>query len=483
MESTSSVAAAHPCSALARNEDAALMALARCIQVQEEQPATFAEREQAILRVTNELARRLIEADLQRLADSYPDEVFVDNVKYRHHEEGVVTYHTLCGPAVVKRATYRRVDVRNGPTILPLDLEAGIICGATPALAYSVGQGLAEMNSRTFDRVMRGAHRALPSRSTVERLSKHIGGAVKQDSLVYEAVLRTAENLPQGANAISVGLDRTTVPMAEERPPGLPPSTPRKRRPESKKRKRKQPHPFDVVFRMAYVGTVAVVDKNGEQLCTRRYAATAEEGPDELVRRVMADVVWLRRRRALPVVVVQDGAPELWGLMWTALRAAGISKWHQVIDRYHVTERISAVLGEVIRNPHTRRAAFDYWRRELERRNDAVARFAAWMEATYGQSSVWKRIQGHHWYLDGAALSGRTRYRTFRDRGFPTASGVTEGACKSLIAARCKRSGQRWQQDGLTAILTLRAMVQSDRYDRMWRLFATRFIADVHCCK
>jgi|KBSSwiStaDraftv2_1062776.scaffolds.fasta_scaffold314980_1 hypothetical protein len=481
MESTASVIGAHPCSTLARSEDAALMALARCIHAQGEQAATFAEREQAILRVTNELARRLVEADLQRLADSYPDEVMVNNVRYRHHEDGVVTYHTLCGPAVVKRATYRRVDVRNGPTIVPLEVEAGVICGATPALAYSVGQGLAEMSSRTFDSVMRGAHRALPSRSTVERLGKHIGGAVKQDALVYEAVLRAEEGIPKGAHAISVGLDRTTVPMAEERPPGQPPSTPRKPRPKSKKRKRQEPHPFDVVYRMAYVGTVAVVDDNGEALCTRKYAATAEEGPDELVRRVMADVVWLRRGRTLPVVVVQDGAPELWGLMWTALRAAGISKWHQVIDRYHVTERISAVLDEVIRDPETRKQKLDYWRRQLELRNNAVAKFADWMETTYQQSGVWKRIEGHHWYLFFAALSRRTHYRTLRDRGFPTASGVTEGACKSLIAARCKRSGQRWQQDGLTAILTLRAMVHSDRFDRLWPLFARRFVAAIDC--
>lgn len=213
---------------------------------------------------------------------------------------------------------------------------------------------------------------------------------------------------------------------------------------------------------------------------SRKYAATAEEGPSELVQRVMADIVWLRRARALPVVVVQDGASELWGLMWDALRAAGITKWHQAIDRYHVTERIAAILSEVIRDPEQRRRELDRWRAELERTNLAVERFADSTYAAFHQKTVWRRIAGHHHYLEMAALARQTHYRTLRNKGFPTASGVTEAACKSLIAARCKRSGQRWQQDGLTAILTLRAMVKSERYDRMWPLLAQRFLAKVH---
>lgn len=438
----------------------------------------FEQREETILRVTNELARRLLEADLQRVADSFGHEVTVEGRRYRRHEEGIVKVHTLCGPVMVRRASYRHVGVHNGPTIVPFEIEAGLIAGATPALAYSVGQGLAHVDSRALDSMMRGAHRDLPSRSTVERLGKVIGGCVKQDSLVLEALLRADEDLPDGANAISIGLDRTTTPMAEERPPDQAPTTPRK--PRSGPYKRKRPHPIDVVYRMAYVGTVAVVDKGGEAIVTRKYAATAEEGPDELVRRVMADVVWLRRKRSLPVVVVQDGAPELWGLMWEALRAAGIKKWHQAIDRYHVTERIAAVLTEVVRDPELRSQTLAFWRRELERTNRAVEKFAEWAISTYFGKPAWQRIEGHQYYLEMAAISGRTNYRTLRNKGLPTASGVTEGACKSLIAARCKRSGQRWRQDGLTAILTLRAMVQSDRYERMWPLFARRFLAEVH---
>ncbi len=480
MQATTSLVPEHPNSAIRKSCDAALIALARFVDgLRPQSEADFAGRERLILGALNELGRRLIQADLQRLADSYPNEVEVRGRRYRRHARGTVAYHTLCGDVAVQRCTYRQADVRNGPTLVPVELEAGIIGDATPALAHSVAHGIAEMTSRHLEETLHRAHRQPPSRSTLERLGKYIGGGVKRDALVLEHILRVEERLPDGAHAIAVGLDRTSVPMAEERPASQAPLTPRK--PRRKPRQRRAPHPVDVVYRMAYVGTVAVVDANGEALVTRKYVATAEEGPDELVRRVMADVIWLRRARPLDLVVVQDGAPELWNVMQQALAAAAIKTWHKAVDRFHVTERIAAVLAEVIRDPGERRARFEHWRGQLEHSDRAVVRFADWMWQLRRDPRLWNRIGSHHNYLDGYARNGFTKYRTLRDRGFPTASGITEGACKSLVTVRAKRSGQRWQQDGLTAVLTLRAFLQSDRFDRLWPLVARRYTAEVRC--
>jgi hypothetical protein len=73
----------------------------------------------------------------------------------------------------------------------------------------------------------------------------------------------------------------------------------------------------------------------------------------------------------------------------------------------------------------------------------------------------------------------RMRYAKLRRAGFPIGSGITEGACKSLVAMRAKRSGQRWYHDGLTAALTLRALHQSDRLDSFWKRFTRRYSANV----
>src|SRR5262245_51016162 len=262
MHSTLPTPITHSRSALERAIREATLALARVVELRLDAGMSFAQRETTILEAGNEVCRRLMVGDLQRLADSFPDEIRVGGLAYRRHQQGTVAYHSLCGDVVITRDSYRQKDIRNGPTIIPLDLEAGLIDAATPALAFSVADGIAELPSRTYEGLLRAAGRHPPSRSTVERLSKYVGGGMKRDIVALEEAVRTEEGLPDGAHAISIGLDRTTVPMAEERPLTQAPTSRRKKR--TKPRVRRAPHPIDVCYRMAYVGTVAVVDSHGD---------------------------------------------------------------------------------------------------------------------------------------------------------------------------------------------------------------------------
>ena len=67
-----------------------------------------------------------------------------------------------------------------------------------------------------------------------------------------------------------------------------------------------------------------------------------------------------------------------------------------------------------------------------------------------------------------------------RLRGLPVGSGVTESAAKTVIAARAKRSGQRWSESGLRGALTIRALDQSQRLPDFWQRFSRRYTARVH---
>jgi hypothetical protein len=62
----------------------------------------------------------------------------------------------------------------------------------------------------------------------------------------------------------------------------------------------------------------------------------------------------------------------------------------------------------------------------------------------------------------------RLRYATLRKMGIPQGSGVTEGACKSLITTRTKRSGQKWSKHGIESVLALRSIVHSERWPGFW---------------
>jgi hypothetical protein len=58
-------------------------------------------------------------------------------------------------------------------------------------------------------------------------------------------------------------------------------------------------------------------------------------------------------------------------------------------------------------------------------------------------------------------------YDRYRAEGLPIGSGAVEGSCKHLVTARCKQSGMRWTEDGLSAIVALRCWTLNDRLDEL----------------
>jgi len=64
----------------------------------------------------------------------------------------------------------------------------------------------------------------------------------------------------------------------------------------------------------------------------------------------------------------------------------------------------------------------------------------------------------------------RMHYADLRAHNVPIGSGVVEAACKTLVSQRLKRAGMRWRPDGGQAIVTFRALCQSERFERAWSL-------------
>lgn len=424
----------------------------RVLRVKCRNPESFQLYEQCGQQLCNEALRRVLEKQLQEKSDSLTEELMIDGDLYRRHEPGKVNYHSLCGPLRVERSTYREVGVRNGPTVVPLEVMAGLMHHATPALASAVGRGYADRTSRQLSEDLLAAGRKPPSRSTIERMAVSIGTEVKAAVGKIEPALRRRETLPAEARAVTVGLDRTTVPMLEQIS-------------EDK---------WAVQYRMAYVGTVCITDGDVEPLQTRRYAAPAHEGPQQLVSRIEADLRRvLAQRPELTVAVVQDGAPELWGLMWTLLDELGIKKRAiDRIDRYHASQYLSGAL-DALRVPEpTRSKILDRWNDDLDKRNGAIHRINAEIEEMQRglPDKVQRELSRYTTYLFCNAY--RIRYATLHKLGVPQGSGVTEGACKSLITMRTKRSGQRWSRHGIESVLAIRSVVHSDRWNRFWKSFA-----------
>ncbi len=427
--------------------------------------STFEEREAAALAATNEAVRRMLESDLQRLSDDLENEIMIGGLLYRRHQPGRGLYYSLCGELCVARWTYRLMGQRNGPTKIAVELAAGLVEGATPAFAYALAHGYGKSPIRWVESDLRVAHRRPPSRSTLDRMAKALGTEAKKHAERIETVLRRSETIPEMTAAINLGLDRTTVPMEEPPDPG-----------ESRRK-------CSVRYRMAYVGTVCFTDASAQPLCTRRYAVPAHQGPAGVIRRMLADLKHaLRSKPRLEVGVVQDNAPELWNLMRGALGADPVLRkhgWRETVDWYHLMEYLGRVLAVVVPSERRRASILQDWRSRLERSDRAI-------------HSIRRELDRHGWKLPRFGKKFREfvrvagiylvyaphfRYASLRCHGLHRGSGVTEGACKSLITMRAKRSGQRWRRPGIAAVLALKSLLDSERLPAFWKIFARRYEA------
>jgi hypothetical protein len=62
----------------------------------------------------------------------------------------------------------------------------------------------------------------------------------------------------------------------------------------------------------------------------------------------------------------------------------------------------------------------------------------------------------------------RMDYLTYRQAGYPVGSGSVESACKVVVQARMKQAGMRWSRQGAQAMLALRCVLLSDRWEEVW---------------
>ncbi len=448
-------------------------------------PGTFAEREQALLGALQEAGRVGLEYDLQRIEQALPDDIAVGSERrpYRVHQPGTAVYLSLFGELRVQRRTYREVGVRNGPTVVAVELLAGIIEGATPAFAFNVTQGYGMHDMRQHGLVLQSSHRHAPPRATLERLAKRLAERIDEQCPSIEPIVRARNPCPEGTRAISVGLDRASTPMAEPRPAG---TGKKPRRSRKKPRVRAVPPPIEVNYRMAYVGTVAFLDEHGETLAVRRYAAPASSCPEDLCARMAADIeAALRRQPGSTVQVVQDGAPEMWNLMREALRPLRrpgmVTKYFEAIDLMHLFEHLSDALIARGEDEVTRARTLVDWKTGLLARDTAIDAIEADLQGnlTGLSDSARKVVSEKLTYLKNN--KDRMRYASLVRRGLCLGSGVTESAAKTVINQRTKGAGQRWKDPGLRGVLTVRSILQSDRLPAFWVHFSRLYVANVSC--
>lgn len=379
------------------------------------------------------------------------------------------TYYCAAGEVSVERTLYR--EVRNGPTFDPVALKMGMVADVwLPGAADQMAHCLAEGTSREAAKTARKLGRLPFSRSSFERVGHEIGKQyVTRHADIDQELIETFE-LPEEAAGLSVSIDRVSVPMEESS--GKAPrrkSRNKKRRKgkkDRKKRKTKRREGIERNYRMAYCGTISVVDADGEALHTIRYGRMPQGDAVDLAQGLASDTfALLDKKPSLSVTLVADGAPELWNLLDGQLNEQTLGKApHRLIDYYHLVDKLDAaakeVHGEQGAKPVLRR-----WKTRLLNAKTGATMISTELRETANSS---KAVQDAITYIENNA--DRMDYATARANARRIGSGAVEATCKSLVALRMKRPGARWKEDTGEHVIQLRALLLSDRWDPALRL-------------
>lgn len=424
--------------------------------------------EQGLMRQLMALGREVLTAELAAY-DLAVEQVLVAGVRCGQPQRSPATYLTCAGPVTLERHIYRPAG-RGSRHVCPLELRAGIVAGYfTPAAARQAAYVTAHLPPAVGAELFEELSGMQPSASSLDRLPKDLSARWEAHRSEWEAELRGLEAVAAEAVTLAVGLDGVMAPM---RPDPAAPAPKTGKQPKGPKG-----------YREVGCGTLSLYDAAGERLETIRYARQPEPHKATLRQQLAAEAQAIAAvAPGLRLVKLSDGAKAHWDyLAQLQVAAAGppLQSW-EIVDFYHACDHLHHALilvwGEC--TPEGR-AEFARLKTILKEADDGVERIIRHL--------AYRRDQAR-----GAVRAGlvkelryfrnqrqRMRYAHYLREHLPIASGVLEAACKTLVTQRLKQSGMRWSGDGAQAILTLRSLIQSQRWAPGWQLLRQSYQQDV----
>jgi hypothetical protein len=442
-----------------------LVDLARAFRSGPCTPTAFLQFELALLGLARAFCRLLLEGLLNSVeADgaSLPHDVLHDGQGYRRLGKRTRNAHvaTLFGVICLWRFPYRFWEPQvKQPCIFPLELQLGLIEGATPALADLIGQRMAEAGAtqgRVLERLRKeqGVSIGVPRLRKVvaalsERLAEH-RQAVQVQTLL--SALQTADS-SQGDSqpVLAVGRDGITLRDYKYR-----------------------------FWEVATTATVTVFDRSGKRLASVYLAWRPELGQAAMSRMLteLLTETLLQWQGPLPVLayVADSGGNESSyfedTLAWMRHpRTNERLRWQRVVDFYHAAQRVWT-MAEALFGKGTN-ASWKWAHRMLRllktkpRGAKRVLHSAAYFAARHKMSAA----RAEEYRKACNYLRKRTRwmrYSEYKQRHIPLGSGITEAACKTVFTQRLKLSGMRWTWAGAQNILTLRVILLSGAWQRCY---------------
>ena len=275
------------------------------------------------------LEREMLAGVLRRL-DVDADRVVIGGRPHVRVGRYPMTYYGMPGAVVVERSLFRPVGERNSDTVDPIVIRGGLVGGAwLPAAARAMASRIAIGTSREAEQTSVLEKRLPYSRTSFEDVAHLVGEAVVKKREEIEEALIEKTAIPAGTASVGIGLDRSAMAFEEPR-----------KRPRGRPRKGAPKRPIKRVFHMAWSGTVTFHDAEGAVLDTIHYGRRPDLG-DMLAESLVSDVLAIRAKRPkLPIVVLCDGAHELWNMLEEHL--VDVNDVTFTVDFWHLVQKLSA---------------------------------------------------------------------------------------------------------------------------------------------
>ncbi|MCO5168814.1 MAG: hypothetical protein M9894_20940 [Planctomycetes bacterium] len=415
--------------------------------------AAFEER---LLGLLSAVGRECVEEHLEGLS---PEDTFEENgVTWRVAHRGEKKFMTTFGWVTVERPLFR--SERNGPTRCLVSERAGLFQDKwTPRAAKLAALATAELPFARAEELFQQLGGMAPSKTLLQRLDRTLLALWEADREKLDARLRRGTPIPKSAALVVVSLDGVMVNMIGSG------RAEKKARTKAKGICAKGP----AGYKAAAIGVLSLYDAAGARIATWRMGRMPEQNKTAVKAWLRAELQWVRRQRPdIRVVGAADGAVDNWSFLESL--DPDIQK---VVDYFHTVECLTRELDKA-NGPHsldTQKKLGEMKRLLLEEKDGARRAFAkldrirqkAGMKPRLRKPRTgrYRTFYDHH--------RDRMDYATLREEGVPIGTGVTEGTCRYLVVDRLRRSGMTWSAEGGQAVLNLRSLVVSERFEAGWR--------------
>ncbi len=397
--------------------------------------------ESGVAEAANRLSAQIVRQALVSLDTQDP---VIEYRGERYRREGATNKRVMTsfGAINYERSRYRR---RSRASVFPADRLAGLIEDFwTPRAAYLALQAVSSMPPRDCVKMFRRQGGMCPGVSSLIRLYEVAGRHWEEIADDALAEIRHGEEIPSDATSVTIQMDGVMVPVGQDR------------------RKRKQDLE-GITWKEAACATITLGNAAGERLRTLRHARMPEANKLRLKQLIRDEVhSLLARRPDLELVVVANGARDHWRFFEEAFPEA-----EQVLDFFHAADYLKEALDHAYGQDSIQGNRRWHILREtllVEISGvDKVIASLAYLKRSY--SPLVSRAIGYF-----TNNRKRMNYADYRRRNLTIGSGLVEATNKSLVTQRLKGSGMIWGQSGGQAILSLRALDKSDRFDTAWNI-------------